>query len=407
MFNKCRALIPLALSAAVLGCQATLPELRQAVMPADTAATGTALDQTAADQGTIALQIHWPVRVQSIPQSANLLVITLYDALGNVKNQTQVSRPTSGDLISVVNITLPATRHLTIWARAYRETSLANAAAVPVAVGDVTNVNVYDNAVTAASLNLDYLPVNWAGVSPISPNNGGVGTLVTLSGTGFNGFVDPNNATPSFAVRFTHQTVLEGNIPNFPIVSEPSAGTDLWIAATAATRSSDTKVTALVPTGAVTGPVDYQVDGISAQAASQPVFTVLATISLKPKTDPSLQLATPTGAIALLPSQVEPLTALATDTVGSAFANPTVTWSSDNQAIAVVDGNGNVTARTPGIAHIAAQTGDLTAAVTLSVVNPGATASFTVPFGPYGGTTSVSVPFPAFNAGTLNGTASP
>lgn len=82
----------------------------------------------------------------------------------------------------------------------------------------------------------------------------------------------------------------------------------------------------------------------------------------------------PVGSIIVVPSSATlriATTLQMSDTVKDASGNPlqgqTVTWSSDSAAIAAVDGNGLVTARALGVAHIAATAGGKTAKATITV----------------------------------------
>ena len=398
----------------VIGCQIApqsrppamaLPKITAAAPIGATAVPG----PLAPGFGSIAMRIHWPRRTQSIPISASLIIVSIIDPLNIEQTRFLIRRPAvDDDTISNVAIPVRAARHLTIWARAYRDDVISNdqtANVVPVAVGSATNIDIFDNSTTPVSINLLYIPIS---ATSIEPSNGGVGAKVTLTGVGFNGFVDPLHATPSFKVLFTHQTVFEGNIPNFPIAgkSSPSAQTDLWIGVpnVDATRSSDTKVEALVPKGAVTGPIDYQVDGLSAAASPKLTFTVLKDLVLVKGSGADLSEVT---RLAVLTGTTQAFSAVATDSLGSAFNNPTVTWSSSDQAIGVIGTSGSFRARQVGRTRISAKTGDLIATADVFVFNPQSSASFNVPLPAVGSTASVNFNFPDYEGGTLVGTGSP
>lgn len=372
-------------------------------------AAGQQLPALRAGQGYLALRVHWPRRIQTIPQTADLLIISIYDPLGALAApQTRITRPTGDNVISNLAIPLKAQRHLTIWARAYRKVAVVETdpKEVAVSVGSASNVSVFDNVITPVSLELRYIPIS---VTALTPNNGGEGAIVTLTGVGFNGFVDPLNATISFNVRFTHQTVLEGNVPDFSTgLASPSAGTDLWIVSPAATRESDIKVVATVPDGAVSGPVDYLVDGISA-ALPRKTFRVLKQLAVwkneGPGTGPDHAAV---GEVVVGPGATQLFKARATDSLGVAHLAPDVKWTSDKLAVGVIEGTSGVFyARMPGRTKITAATGKLSSSVDVVVVNPGGTASIQVPLPSQGTNTNVVVGIPAFDQGVVTGIASP
>lgn len=372
--------------------------------------------------GHLRLRVRWPRQIQRLPASSNTLIVTIYDPLGAVINKTTLKRPTGpgGDLITDTTITIPAARHLTIWARAYRETNVNEAVHVPVAVATAAG-NVHDNAVLRVSLDLLYVPIKWAHPQPVVPNNGGPGAFIQLSGSGFHGFIDPFNATPSFVVRFTRQTVLEGNSPQFPVldhtatpspvptywpgIASPSAGTDLWVNATGATRSSDLLITAPVPSGAVNGPVQILVDGLPAvpqSTASIPTFTVLSTIDVTPRVPGGL-----TSFPASLRTGSVQFTCRATDSLKAHFAHPAVTWTSSNTRVGVVDQTGLFTPLIVGTTTIKAKTGVLEASVPIAVRSDWSTADYKVIYPDLGfATVSGPVGFPDLSQGALTGEAS-
>lgn len=430
-----RSLVAGALAGIVLGCQAgpaghlqpplaSQPRPAFADLPApEQLPDGVILDpperlpEARPGHGYVVMRIHWPRRTQTIPLSAEVIHITILDALGvAVAPLTRISRPSGGDVITNVAIPVRAARRLTIWARAYRRLSATVAEPtretqpqeVAIAVGSATNVNVYDNVITPVSIQMAYIPIT---LTSITPDNGGEGATVTLRGIGFNGFVDPLYATPSFAVRFTHQTVLEGdgNQAFSPIggqLASPSAGTDLWIESLAPTRSSDVLVMATVPTGAVNGPVDYQVDGVS--ATPRLTFRVLKQLAIwkneGPGTGPDHAAF---GPVVLEPGEKQWFKARATDSLGVEHLSPAVTWTSDNQAVGVVASDGAFTARLPGRTRVTAATGRLKASVDVTVINPAGTASLEVPFADQGANTRIEIQLPDFDSGTVTGTASP
>ncbi len=376
----------------------------------------------AAGFGQLRIRVRWPREVQRLPASTNTLIVAIYDPLGAVISKTTLKRPTGpgGDIITDATITVPAARHLTIWARAYREVSVNEAFHVPVAVATAAG-DVRDNAVLRVSLDLLYVPIKWAYPGPVVPNNGGPGAQIAFSGSGFNGFIDPNNATPSFVVQFTRQTVFEGNSPQFPVVNpsatpspvptfwpnvaSPSAGTDLWVSATDATRSSDALIFAPVPLGAVNGPVQILVDGLPAvpqSTATIPTFTVLSTIDVTPYV-PSGLTAFPSS---LRTGSVQ-FTCRATDSLAANFVNPAVTWSSSNTGVGVVSQAGLFTPLTVGLTSVTAKTGILEAVVPIAVRSEWSTADYKVIYPNLGfATVSGPVGFPDLSQGALTGEAS-
>lgn len=437
MFIKMhRTLLAAALAGLVLGCRAVPGSLLQSrvasqarVIPAEAGATqylpnGAILNPPAqlpdakAGYGYLAMRIHWPRRIQTIPISAEVIHINILDALGvPAAPLTRINRPPSDDVISNVAIPVQAARRLTIWARAYRSASATVAdftkelqpKEVAIAVGSAPDINVFDNVITPVQINMKYMPIS---VSSITPDNGGEGATVTLSGIGFFGFVDPLYATPSFLVRFTHQTVLEGDSNQYfgPVVNQtasPSAGTDLWRVSLQATRSSDLMVEAVVPDGAVNGPVDYVVDGVSA-ALPRKTFRVLKQLAIwkneGPGTGPDHAAFTK---VFLEPGDKQFFKARATDSIGLEHLAPAVTWASDNKAAGVIDSSGLFTARLPGAVKVTATTGKLKATVDVVVINPAGTASFQVPLSNQGANTKVDIALPDYDKGILTGIASP
>ena len=372
--------------------------------------------------GQLRIRVRWPRTVQHLPASSQTLVVAVYDPLGAIINRTVLSKPTGpgANIITDTTITVPSARHLTIWARAYRETAAAlnEATHVPVAVATAAG-DVRDNAILRVSLDLLYVPIRWANVTPVSPTNGGPCAVVTLSGSGFNGFIDPNNATPSFVAQFTKQTVLEGNSPQFPVinptatpspvptffpnVASPSAGTDLWVTSAGATRSSDTTILAPVPSGAVNGPLQILVDGLPAvpnPGRTIPTFTVLSTIDVTPNVTRGL-------ATASLRTGTLTFTARATDSLGANFNSPTVTWSSSNLRVGVISSTGVFTPLIPGRTTLTVRTGCLVATVPIVVVSEWSTADYRVVY-PNLGFSDVKgqVALPALSQGALTGVAS-
>jgi hypothetical protein len=348
--------------------------------------------------GTIDLNIRWPRRTQAIPASANLIVITIYDALEQVVSTTRIRRPeVPDDVISHAAISLPAATRLEIWARAYRQTELTGAE-VPVAVG-MRSTDVYDNIVTKVDLEMRYIDIS---LTSISPTNGGEGVEVTFLGSGFYGFVDPHNATPSARVYFPHRTVREDPLSGVTLDNQFS---DLWIRAQDATRSADGTMSVLVPDGAVNGVVDLRVDGLSAlHSPANKSFTVLEELEIKGN-GPTLQGV---PSLAVRPGDAVSLTAVATDSVGKAFGSPTVSWFSSDPAVAYVEKTtGALKARTVGSARITARTGKLVASANCFVLNQAGTASFIVDLPIIGSTTSLEFDFPAYEGGNLTGTATP
>jgi hypothetical protein len=429
--NLHRATVALALTGFVFGCQAPPVPLgsrlaSSAALPANGQSVeilpGTAfleprgmLPQLKAGMGYLSMRVHWPRRTQVIPLSAEIVHITILDPLGKpAVPLTVITRPANDDVISNVAIALPAARHLTIWTRAYRKAAVDSSVPteVAVAVGSKTNVDVFDNVITPVSIDMKYLPIT---LSSISPDNGGVGAEITLRGIGFNGFVDPLNSTPSFVVRFTHQTVLEGDGNQvFAPVSDasPSAFTDLWIKAEppfgpAATRDSDIVVRAMVPAGAVNGPVEYNVDGVA--ATPRKTFRVLKDLAIWK--NPGKGTGPDHAAfndVVLEAGDTQKFKARATDSLDVEHLNPAVTWSSSNPAAGTINAStGIFNARLPGLTTVTARTGILVKSVKVVVLNYGGTADIRVPLPAKGATTKVDIAFPDYDKGRIDGTANP
>ncbi len=429
-----RTLLALALTGFVLGCQATPGSFGQTrlasqarIAPVEAAATeilpggailnpSDRLPRAQAGQGYVTLRVHWPRRTQTIPITAEVIHITILDPLGvPAAPLTRITRPTGDDVITNLAIPVQAARHLTIWARAYRSASATvadpskelQAREVAIAVGSATNISVFDNVVTPVSIQMAYMPIS---VYSVTPDNGGEGAIVALDGIGFYGFVDPLYATPSFQVRFTHQTVLEGDGNQYFVPvggASPSAGTDLWMPALQATRVSDLKVTAVVPDGAVNGPIDYVVDGVSA-ALPRKTFRVLKQIAIwkneGPNTGPDHASF---ASVIVEPGDKQFFKARATDSIGVEHLSPAVAWTTDKAAVGVIGSDGTFTARTVGKTKVTATTGKLKATVDVIVINPGGTASFQVPLPDQGANTTVDVALPAYDKGIVTGIGSP
>lgn len=162
-----------------------------------------------------------------------------------------------------------------------------------------------------------------ATIKGFNPTSGPVGTSVTINGTNF-GATEAGNTVKFGAVAAT--------------VNSASA--------------SSLKVT--VPEGAQTATISVTVDGKTATSAD--AFTV--TVDLGPTT-----LSLDKETLELRTTETEMLT----PTVGGNGANNTVVWSSDNEAAAVVDQEGNVTATGAGTATITATVDEVTASCAITV----------------------------------------
>lgn len=165
---------------------------------------------------------------------------------------------------------------------------------------------------------------NSPSITGFSPTSGPVGTAVTINGENFS--ATPANNT----VKFGTATATVGS----------------------ATTSS---LQVTVPEGAQTAKISVTVGGETATSSND--FTV----------------ANPDPTTVTLGQETLDLQTLDTDqlvaTVAGAGANETVVWNSDNEAAAIVDQEGNVTATGAGTATITATVDNVTASCAITV-NP-------------------------------------
>src|SRR6476620_150195 len=82
---------------------------------------------------------------------------------------------------------------------------------------------------------------------------------------------------------------------------------------------------------------------------------------------PSSITVTPTSVALDAVGQTQQLTPVVTDQDGGTIASPSVTWASDNSAVATVTGSGLVSAAGAGTAHISAIAGSVNASVGVTV----------------------------------------
>lgn len=162
-------------------------------------------------------------------------------------------------------------------------------------------------------------------ITGFSPTSGPVGTAVTINGENFS--ATPANNT----VKFSTATATVGS----------------------ATTSS---LQVTVPEGAQTAKISVTVGGETATSSS--TFTV--TEDLGPTT-----LSLDKESLELSTTETDVLT----PTAGGNGANETVAWGSDNEDVAIVDQEGNVTATGAGTATITATVDNVTASCVITV-NP-------------------------------------
>lgn len=162
-------------------------------------------------------------------------------------------------------------------------------------------------------------------ITGFTPNSGPVGTAVTINGKNF-GTTPANNT-----VKFGTVTATVGSA-----------------------SASSLQVT--VPKGAQTAKISVTVNGETATSSS--TFTV--TEDLGPTT-----LSLDKESLELRTTETDVLT----PTADGNGANETVAWSSDNEDVAIVDQEGNVTATGAGTATITATVDNVTASCTI-IVNP-------------------------------------
>ena len=98
-----------------------------------------------------------------------------------------------------------------------------------------------------------------------------------------------------------------------------------------------------------------------------PCLVLIACIACRRNgAEPALRVTNRPTAVAL--SVGDTMTVHAVVTVAPNETPATVAWSSDNDAVAGVDGNGHVNARAPGIAGITARIGTASATTRVSVM---------------------------------------
>lgn len=326
-----RRLWPVALCFLIAGCP------RAGLSPAGLAAGPAAPSQgflVAAPEatGTLSIAIRWPDRaVASIPLSANSASLSIYDASGTLVASSSVARPTSGTLSSQVFFRLKATLGARVVAKLFREAAPLPTSS-PIALG-TGNVDIYANNVNVVAITMQ--PLVQPTIAVLSPNYGGLGSQVVISGGSF------------------------GWSSGLPC--------SVWFSGVSATsrRISDQEIDAVVPAGAVSGKLAIAIDGVRTDAD----FKVLTGLSL-----PALNL--PLQAYRSLP-----LAVVGTFSDASTASVTALSWSSSNPAVAAVDANGLLRPISPGTASIAAASGLVSAQASVTVTTVGAVivSTLTVP----------------------------
>ncbi|HEY9723321.1 MAG TPA: IPT/TIG domain-containing protein [Oscillatoriaceae cyanobacterium] len=159
-------------------------------------------------------------------------------------------------------------------------------------------------------------------ISALSQSNGGPGATVTITGTNF-GKSTGKTASVSFG----------------------------GVAATSVTVTSDTSLTATVPTGAQTGNLTVTVDGNTSNAYA---FAVLSSLKLTP------------SRMMLFQGDALQYGAVGTDTNGNTVNAPAVNWSHSGSSLSVTS-TGLVTAGSAGSDTLTAKSGNTTASLGVTV----------------------------------------
>lgn len=353
-----RKLLPIALSLLLAGCpRAGLPPAGLSTAP--TSSNQGFLVPSPEAMGTLSIAIRWPDRaVASIPLSANSASLSIYDASGTLIASSSVARPSSGTLSSQVFFRMKATLGARVVARLFRE-AVPLPTSSPIALG-TGNVDIYANNVNVVAITMQ--PLVQPTIAVLSPNYGGLGRQVVISGGNF------------------------GWAAGLPC--------SVWFSGVSASfrRISDQEIDAVVPAGAVSGKLAIAVDGVRTDAD----FRVLTALSL-----PVLNL--PLQAYRSLPLAVS-----GTFSDASTASVTALSYSSSNPAVASVDTNGLLRPISPGTASIAVASGLVSAQANVTVTTVGAVivSTLTVPVSAEG-SLGVPVALPSAAAGNQPVTSTP
>lgn len=276
------------------------------------------------DQGQVAINIRWPYRAQVVPTSTQRLHFVLS---GPSPLTLDVDRPTGTAPLSTASFAVNAGTGYSLSAQALAyPTPGALTPTLVVASGQSASFNVLANKLTALTLSLN--PAIAPSLTSFTPNNGGPGVIVTLSGTNLG------------ASRSLTPTILFGSA-----------------LATVVSTIDDQTARAAVPAGATSGALTPIVDGVTGSATGS--FTVLAALGLQP------------SAQSIASGSTAAFTASATASGGGSFPSPTVQWYLSTSSIGVISQGGTFTSNgSTGSAVVQVYSGSLLATASVTVTFP-------------------------------------
>jgi hypothetical protein len=298
-------------------------------------ATGTASGgpvDVAAKRATLTFTIAWPRRtVQTIPNSTTVMRLSVLKGTTVVAQQVQRRFPSPTAQFS---LQLNADSGLSVLAEAFALPNVTSvngvpvipASTTPVASASLANVTLVPNQHLAVSLSL--IPAFIPQIATFSPQNGGPGINVTLTG--------------SFGSSGPYTVLLGGNTCSVLSFTGPT-------------------LVVAVPYNGSTGAWTAQYDGVSSPATGS--FQVLQTLNLLPRAattsvGQSLSFSVPTGL----------------DTNNATVSNPTVTgWAivdpttGGTTSVGTLSASGSFQAQATGAAVIQVYSGTLKATTSVLV----------------------------------------
>lgn len=318
-----RLILAAAVSFGLVGCTVR-PGSLVSLPPTTTDTTVSSAGQTMADDqapvseyGTLQLTVRWPERPTGyqtalLPTSTNTLVIRVSSGSTEVGSTVVVRDPNAST--ATATMALKAANNLSVEVLAYREAiSLPVPEGVtPIARG-TANVNITRSRKTSAPVTMNPLIVPT--ITGLSTNVGLPGDTITITGTNFG----------------------TGSIPVVVYFNGVA-----W----AATRTSETSLTVMVPPSAPTGKVVVKADGVSSD--SNFVFWVPKTFTLEAEKD-TWDHSGANSRIVLF-GKTKQVTATTTwvnkfgESVDQYSQSPLPTWSSSAQSAGTVNENGLFTA---------------------------------------------------------------
>ena len=253
--------------------------------------------------GTLRLVIRWPsgpgrdlagYHVQLIPDSTAKLVVTLADSSGTVLATTAVLR-SAGQATASVSMLVQAQSNLGVSVQAFA--SGAGAPTGPIAQGAAAGVNIVRSQDTIVPLTMTSLFVPT--IATMSEDAGPIGDQVALSG---------QNLAPAWAAP--------------PIVE--FSGNAASVSATV-TSTATGGLVVLVPSGAVTGPVQVIADGVP--STSTALYWVASALALGAPAPPAWEPSPPPASLIAvcdeaLTFQASPTWVLPAGTTAATFGTP-------------------------------------------------------------------------------------